>query len=41
MKNKFRFILALSLFSLPLSFYAIYLYAPNFEIAGFDTGGGD
>ena len=28
--HKFKFILTLALFNLPLSFYALYLYAPNF-----------
>lgn len=36
--HKFKFILILALFNLPLSFYALYLYAPNFtDLAG---GGG-
>lgn len=34
--HKFKFILTLALFNLPLSFYALYLYAPNFT----DLGGG-
>lgn len=34
--HKFKFILILALFNLPLSFYALYLYAPNFT----DLGGG-
>lgn len=33
--HKFKFILILALFNLPLSFYALYLYAPNFtDLAG-------
>ena len=32
--RKFEFILALALFNLPLSFYALYLYAPNFADGG-------
>lgn len=35
--HKFKFILTLALFNLPLSFYALYLYAPNFTDL---TGGG-
>lgn len=33
--HKFKFTLILALFNVPLSFYVLYLYAPNFE-----TGGG-
>lgn len=39
--HKFKFTLILALFNMPLSFYAMYLYAPSFEIVGFETGGGD
>lgn len=36
--HKFKFTLILALFNVPFSFYALYLYAPNFEMA---IGGGD
>lgn len=35
--HKFKFTLILALFNEPLSFYALYLYAPSFEMA---MGGG-